>query len=97
MALGVPIITQGAALTSPKIAPGSCLRRSPRRGRGHLGWFELQNLSPEDRGYHDGCHNLHYLPTLDYRRPEDWLAWLRGWRTGQAELATERRAQGSLP
>jgi hypothetical protein len=54
-------------------------------------------LSPEDRGYHDGCHNLHYLPTLDYRRPEDWLAWLRGWRTGQAELATERRAQGSLP
>lgn len=79
-------------------APASFFRRPPprRSGRGHLGWYELQNLSPEDRGYHDGCHNRHYLPTLDYRRPEDWFAWLRGWRAGQAELATERRAQGLL-
>jgi len=68
--------------------PASFFRRQPprRRGRGWLDPGQLRNLSPEDRGYHDGYHDRHGPVTVNYYRSQDWLAWLRGWRVGQEEL-----------
>jgi len=80
--------------------PASFFRRSPARQRpnprGYLHWSQLNSLKPENRGFHDGYHDLHYIPTLNYGSREDWLAWLEGWRQGQAELKAARRTQGLL-
>jgi ribosome modulation factor len=48
-----------------------------------------------DRGYQDGLHNRHGTLTC-YSRGDLWLAWLEGWRQGQAELGT-RLAEPDLP
>ena len=47
-------------------------------------------LSPIERaeviGYRDGRGDIHYLPRLNFSTGDEWLAWLKGWRRGQAEL-----------
>ena len=48
-------------------------------------------VSPERRGYRMGLANLHYAPQLDYPTSEDWIAWLKGWRKGQAEYRKTHR------
>ncbi len=43
-------------------------------------------LAPEAQGRMDGVMNRHYCPYLDYRTSEQWLGWLKGWRTGQEQF-----------
>ena len=58
--------------------PASFFRRQPPRRRGVT--------QPENVGFRDGRSDRHCLPALQFRRSEDWLAWLRGWRAGQEDL-----------
>jgi len=84
---GKPSIQQKARKSAPD--PWHRLRRAIASG-------ELRRLSPEQRGYHDGWHDRHYLPTLNYRMAEEWIAWRDGWRRGQAERRAKLRAEGRL-
>ena len=65
--------------------PASFFRRQPPRRRG--------TGTPEGIGFRDGRYDRHCLPALQFRRSEDWLAWLHGWRVGQAELRQAELAE----
>jgi hypothetical protein len=38
----------------------------------------------EAHGLTHGSLNLHHIPWLNFQTPEEWIAWLNGWRRGQA-------------
>lgn len=44
----------------------------------------------EELGRRSGLGDYHYLPHLDFDTSGEWLAWLSGWRAGQAELREMR-------
>jgi len=46
----------------------------------------------EEHGRADGLADKHYVPKRNYHKPECWIAWLKGWREGQAHRSSAKRS-----
>lgn len=81
----------GVSIIGPNRAESSPSRLENLRAAGQAAAVKRA----ERDGYHLGKLNCHST-SKDYRTSEEWLAWLAGWRQGQAEFRAKLRARGLL-
>lgn len=74
------------------IIPRNCPDAAGRAARASLRKMRQAEIEGHERGRLD----IHFTPA-NYRTREEWLAWLAGWRRGQAELKARHRGRGMVP
>ena len=65
-------------------------------GRGEVESMRTRTAQATQDGHWTGIRNIHWMRG-NYRTGVEYIAWLKGWRAGQRELADQIQRETGMP